>query len=246
LEDWLKHPETSTATRDQEAPLSDWARSLPVRLFRTAFQHTISLPLYRYHLPLTVKGLDNLRSIAPPVIFAANHTSHLDVPTIYTALPHLWHRLLAPAMMKDHFRAYFEPEGRSFKDIVVAASSYFLACSIYNAYPLPKEMSGTRRALEYTAELVSRGYCPIVFPEGLRTPDGKLQPFRPGIGMMAVRLRVPVVPLRIRGLYEIYSVRDSWPRRGPIEVAIGEPVTFSPETKYEDAARRIEEAIHNL
>ena len=107
-------------------------------------------------------------------------------------------------------------------------------------------MPGTRAALAYTANLINRGYCPLVFPEGLRTADGKLHPFRPGIGMMAVRLRVPIVPIRLQGLYEIYSVHDSWPRRGPIHVSIGTPLSFSADTRYEDAAGQLEQALKNL
>ena len=149
-------------------------------------------------------------------------------------------------MMKDHFRAYFEPRGRAWTEVASAALAYFLSCAIYNAYPLPQQMSGTRQALAYTGDLVSRGFNPIVFPEGLRTPDGKIHPFRPGIGMMAVRLRIPIVPIRIRGLYEIYSVHDSWPRRGPIHVSIGPPLTFAADAGYEQAARRVEEVIHSL
>jgi long-chain acyl-CoA synthetase len=195
---------------------------------------------------LHVTGLENIAALEPPVIFAANHVSHLDVPTIHTALPDRWRSFLAPAMMKDHFRAYFEPHGRSVKDISLAAASYFLACLIYNAYPLPQKMSGTRRALAYTGELISRGFCPIVFPEGLRTSDGKMQLFRPGIGMMAVRLRVPIVPIRISGLYEIYSVHDFWPKIGSVSVSIGTPLSFSADTSYADAARQIEEAVRKL
>src|SRR5262249_4652945 len=151
-----------------------------------------AIPLHRHYLKLTVTGLEHLAALKPPVIFAANHTSHLDVPTLYTALPHRWHQRLAPAMMKDHFRAYFEPRGHSFKEILAATVSYFLACALYNAYPLPQQMSGIRRALAYTGQLINRRYCPIVFPEGLRTSDGVLQRFRPGIGLMAVRLHVTV------------------------------------------------------
>ncbi|HEY2382561.1 MAG TPA: AMP-binding protein [Terriglobia bacterium] len=246
LEAWLRVPERTAAPAEPETPLSEWARSFPVRSFRSVFQHLIALPLYRHYLPLTVSGLENLRDVHSPVIFAANHTSHLDVPTIYAALPHRWHPLLAPAMMKDHFRAYFEPAGHPLTETAAVAAAYFLACSIYNAYPLPQHMSGTRRALEYTADLLDRGHCPIVFPEGLRTTDGKMHPFRPGIGMMAVRLRVPVVPIRIRGLYEIYSVHDSWPRRGPVEVSIGTPLRFHPDTSYAEAADEIERVVRNL
>jgi long-chain acyl-CoA synthetase len=107
-------------------------------------------------------------------------------------------------------------------------------------------MSGTRRALAYTGDLVNRGYCPIVFPEGLRTSDGSMQTFRPGIGMMALRLRVPIVPIRLVGLYEIYSIHDSWPRRGPVHVAVGAPLLFSGNISYEEAAKQVEEAIRNL
>jgi long-chain acyl-CoA synthetase len=246
LQEWLRHSTTTAAAREDERALSEWARSSPFRWFRAAFQHLIAMPLYRHYLPLTVIGLEHLAGLQPPVIFAANHTSHLDVPTIYTALPHPWHRLLAPAMMKDHFRAYFEPAGHSFIETAGSAVAYFLACSLFNAYPLPQHMPGTRAALAYTADLVNRGYCPIVFPEGLRTGDGKLQPFRPGIGMMSLRLRVPIVPIRIRGLYEIYSVHDSWPRRGPIHVSIGMPLFFSPDTKFENAVRQLEEVVKSL
>jgi long-chain acyl-CoA synthetase len=246
LEEWLHQPSAVAAPGEIDAALSEWARWRPLRWFRSAFQSAVAIPLYRHYLPLTVSGLEHLNQLAPPVIFIANHISHLDVPTIYTALPYHWRQLLAPAMMKEHFKAYFEPRGRAPKDVASAALSYFLACLLYNAYPLPQRMSGTRRALNYTGELVNRKYCPIVFPEGLRTTDGKLQSFRPGIGMMAVRLQIPVVPIRLSGLYEIYSEHDSWPRRGPVSVSIGRARTFAADTSYEDATRELEDAIRSL
>ena len=149
-------------------------------------------------------------------------------------------------MMKDHFRAYFEPQRFSGREVLSAGLAYFLACAIFNAYPLPQQMSGARRALKYTGDLVSRGYCPVVFPEGHRTTDGKIHSFRPGTGMMAIRLRVPIVPIRLSGLYEIYSVHDSWPRRGPVHVAIGRPLEFPATMSYEEAARRVEEIVKQL
>jgi long-chain acyl-CoA synthetase len=246
LEDWLRDPATTVSVSEPDAALSDWARRAPLRALRAAFQRMVAVPLYRHYLQLSVSGVEQLNALKPPVIFIANHTSHLDVPTICTALPKPWRWRLAPAMMKEHFQAYFEPRGRSLKEVASAAVSYFLACLLYNAYPLPQRMSGTRRALNYTGDLINRGYCPIVFPEGLRTSDGEIHSFRPGIGMMAVRLRVPIVPLRLSGLYEIYSEHDSWPRRGPVAITIGAPISFSADTRYEDAARRLEEAVRGL
>jgi long-chain acyl-CoA synthetase len=106
-------------------------------------------------------------------------------------------------------------------------------------------MTGARRALSYTGELIRRGYCPLVFPEGLRTPDGRLQPFRPGIGMMATRLRVGIVPVYIDGLYEIYPVHDVWPKRGPVRVSFGPPIQFTSED-YEQVARTVQQAVESL
>jgi long-chain acyl-CoA synthetase len=180
------------------------------------------------------------------VIFAANHTSHLDTPAIFTALPSHWRGRLTPAMAQDHFLPYFEPQRFSRTQAWESGLEYFFACAIYNTYPLPQQMSGARRALRYTGDLLSRGYCPVVFPEGARTPDGAIHTFRPGIGMMAVRLRVPVVPIRICGLFEIYSIHDSWPRRGRVHISIGRPLEFSSDTSYEDAAHQLEETLKRM
>ena len=244
LEEWLR--ETTTERLERTSEPSDCARSLPVRAVRTLFQEVIAVPLFRALLALKVTGLENLSTIAPPMIFAANHTSHLDTPAILAALPYRWRMRLAPAMSKDHFRAYFEPETFSRWNVLFSALTYTLACSLYNTYPLPQQMSGARRALRYTGELINRGFCPLVFPEGNRTRDGAMLPFRPGVGMMAVRLRVPVVPVRIKGLYEIYSIHDSWPRRGPVEVSFGRAMTFPEGMRYEEAAEMLAAEVRKL
>jgi long-chain acyl-CoA synthetase len=248
LEEWLRRsvavPQRRAAVR-RGVPSSDWARSLPVRALRTAFQQLLAIPLFKHYLPLTVTGLEHLRDLEPPVLFAANHTSHLDAPAIFVALPFQWRRRLAPAMGLDVFRPYFEPDRFSKKEVWWTGLGYALALGLFNAYPLPQEMAGVRRALNYTGELVKRGYCPLVFPEGSRSADGKLQPFRPGIGMMAIRLRVPVVPIYIEGLYNVYSIQDSWPKRGPVRVSFGHPKQFAVES-YDEVAQKIRDAIEDL
>jgi len=216
-------------------PLPDWPLSFPIRMLRGAFQRCIAIPLFRNRLPLTVSGLENLDGLDPPVLFAANHASDLDTPAVFTSLPAMWRKRIAPAMRADYF-------GASWK----FRMQFLLARTIYNAFPLPQEMAGTRRALEYAAELVRRGYCPLIFPEGRRTRDGKLQSFRPGIGMLATRLRIPVVPIFIRGMYEVYSRDDSWPKTGPVHVSIGRPLRFAANTRIEDATQSIRDEIVKL
>jgi len=226
--------------------LSIWAVSPPIALLRRVLQVTLVLPLFRHYLPLTVLGVENLAHLKSPVIFAANHVSHLDTPAVLAALPPAWQRRLAPAARQEQFRAFFQRQHFSRTDVLWAAFQYGLAGLLFNVYPLPREMAGVRRALKTTGELVSRGYCPLVFPEGERTADGKLHPFQPGIGLMAVTLRIPVIPIFIDGLYSVYSIHDSWPKPGPVRVSIGSPLEFAKDTDYANAARQIEEAVREL
>jgi long-chain acyl-CoA synthetase len=242
---------TWISTQTHESPPLQKTRSLwavwpPVRVIGNGIQRFLALPLLRHYLPLRVHGLNSFRGLRPPVIFASNHTSHLDTPAIFAAFPSDWRRRLAPAARQEQFRAFFDRQNASWKEMSSAGLQYFFAGLIFNAYPLPQRMSGVRRALKTTGELISRGYCPLIFPEGERTPDGLMHEFQPGVGLMAVRLRIPVVPIFVRGLYEVYSMHDSWPKPGPVDVFIGEPIKFSPATDYADAARQIESAVRGL
>jgi long-chain acyl-CoA synthetase len=231
LNQFMSHP----IEAHSPPPLPAWPLSFPIRALRGVFQRCIAIPLFRNRLPLKVSGIENLEGIDPPVLFAANHASDLDTPAVFTSLPTIWRKRIAPAMRSDYF-------GSSWKFRI----QFLAARTLYNTFPLPQEMTGTRRAFEYTAELVRRGYCPLVFPEGRRTRDGKLQGFRPGIGMMAVRLRIPVVPIYIAGMFEVYSREDSWPKTGPVHVSIGNPMRFPADTRIEDATQAIRDAIVKL
>ncbi len=235
-----------TAVRKRPALLPSWARSWPARVLRFALFEALFIPLFRGLLTLEVEGLENLAQVEPPLLFASNHTSHLDTPAIFIALPRRWRSLMAPAMSQDYFRAWLEPGRASFPKRVSNMFEYVLAAGLFNAYTLPQHMAGVRRALKYTGELIDRGYCPLVFPEGQCTPDGAMHPFRNGIGLMASRLRVPVVPIHLAGLFEIYSVHDSWPRRGTVKVRIGPPLHLEREHSEEGATRAIEKAIREI
>jgi long-chain acyl-CoA synthetase len=231
LKQFMSHP-----TEAQPPPrLPTWPLSFPIRALREVFQRCIAIPIFRKWLPLTITGIENLQGIDPPVLFAANHASDLDTPAVFTALPAIWRKRMAPAMRADYF-------GSSWKFRL----QFLAARTLYNAFPLPQEMTGTRRAFEYTAELVRRGFCPLVFPEGRRTRDGRLQSFRPGIGMMAVRLRIPVVPVYIAGMFQVYSREDSWPKTGPVHVSIGKPMRFAANTRIEAATQAIRDAVVKL
>lgn len=223
-----------------------WTRRAPVRWARTGLREGFMIPLLRNRLPLTVTGADLLERLRPPVIFAANHVSHLDTPVILAALPPSWRRRVVPAMVQEWFLPHFRPEGFPCKERLSASLQYILACACFNAYPLPQRMGGIRRSLRYTGELLDHGFCPLVYPEGRRSPGGALGSFQAGIGLMGVRLEVPVVPVHVDGLFQVFPAGSRWPRRGPVSVTFGAPVRLDPGQDYAEAAVEVRRAVREL
>jgi long-chain acyl-CoA synthetase len=223
-----------------------WTRWPPVALARALLLEVAILPMVRELVRLKVAGLEQLAAVQPPVIFAANHTSHFDTAVIYCALPRRWRRRLAPAMSQDFFRALFQRRHVSREEFWKAAGQFVLASGVFNAFPLPQKMGGARRALRYTGELIDRGYCPLVFPEGERSETGRMLPFKSGIGLMARRLSVPVVPVYLEGVYEVYSVHHEWPSPGRVTVRFGNPLRFEAAGDYLQAAQVVERAVHEM
>jgi long-chain acyl-CoA synthetase len=84
-----------------------------------------------------------------------------------------------------------------------------------------------------------------VFPEGRHTKDGKLLPFRAGIGMLVNNLRIPVLPMRIHGLFELKQAGKRIAKPHAITIHIGKPVEFdantAPQGIADDLRRRVEE-----
>jgi len=226
--------------------LPRWTRSWPVRWTRRLLLDLCVLPAFRQMVRLRVTGVENLEGLEPPVIFAANHASHFDTPAVLAALPVRWRKKIAPAMSQDYFARHFHSQNASVQERLKLAGQYYLACGLFNAYPLPQQMAGTRRALRYTGELVDDAWCPLVYPEGERTPTGKMQPFKPGIGLMAVQLGLPVVPIHIAGTYEVYSEHDEWPKAADVRVRVGLPLTANDQSDYTALAQQVELAVRDL
>jgi long-chain acyl-CoA synthetase len=123
--------------------------------------------------------------------------------------------------------------------------NYFLVVALFNVFPFPKT-SGFRESFRFAGELADHGWSVLVFPEGDLTPDGKLQPFRAGIGLLASNLRLPVVPMRIDGAYEIREAGRVFNRPGRIRVYIGRPVEFPAGSDPQQIATDLEECVASL
>jgi long-chain acyl-CoA synthetase len=222
-----------------------WNRSLPARALRRASLATWILPATWPWVSLEVRGLENLEQVSGPVIFAANHQSHLDAPVILRALPPRWRYRVAPAMLKEFFKAHFYPAQYPLRNRITSSLNYYLATQFFNAFPLPQREAGTRQTLRYIGELVESGHSLLIFPEGKRTEAGEIIRFQAGVGMIASRLEIPVVPVRLEGLDHILHQSWSFPKRGRARVTFGAPMLLT-GNDYAEVAGRVEQAVREL
>jgi long-chain acyl-CoA synthetase len=149
-------------------------------------------------------------------------------------------------MAKEFFAAHFHPRqfGRGAR--FTNSLNYYLAALFFDGFPLPKREAGARETLRYIGEVVSDGFSVLIFPEGKITIDGSIDRFRPGIGMMALRLEMPIVPVRLEGLDKVLPTSARMARPGRVRVAFGPPINATSADSYESLTERVEEAVRAL
>jgi long-chain acyl-CoA synthetase len=222
-----------------------WNRAWPARTIRRASLPTWILPMARLFAWIRVDGRENLDAIHGPVIFAANHQSHMDTPVILAALPPRLRYRVAPAMAKEFFKAHFFPAQHSRRARFTNSLNYYLAALFFNAFPLPQREAGARQTLQYIGEVLDSGFSVLIFPEGRRTEAGEIDRFRPGIGMIGSRLDVPVVPVRLEGLDKVLHLSWKMARPGRVRVAFGKPLRLAGDD-YAALAAQVENAVRAL
>jgi 1-acyl-sn-glycerol-3-phosphate acyltransferase len=95
----------------------------------------------------------------------------------------------------------------------------------WNAVPVDRDGGGAA-GLKAILERLLAGGGIILFPEGRRTRDGRLQPARSGIGLIVIKSQAPVVPVRTFGTFEAYGRNQKFPRPKRVAVKYGEPMRF--------------------
>lgn len=217
--------------------LRAWPRLFIVGLVRKVLQDFVFFPIILNLLTkIEVQGIENIKNIKTPVIIAANHLSDLDTPVIFKSLPAFIREKLAVATATDILYEklwYAQP----------------LVTLLFNTYPFLR-VGQIRSGLLYTEKLLSKGWSILIYPEGGISETGKLLPFKMGIGLICVKTRVPVIPIRTSGAQEILPIH--WQRRGvkklrgKVIVKIGKPLYFKKGTAYEAAAKVIEKTIRTI
>ena len=232
-----------------------WAQRWPVSWIRTLIYYLLTWPATHLLAHPRVFGRGNLRGVKGPVLVISNHVIYLDVGFVLAALPLRLRHRLAVAMGGERLaemrrpplavNVHGEPREWSFLRRWLHRMNYFLVVTLFNVFPLPKR-SGFRESFRFAGDLADRGWSVLVFPEGEMTPDGKLQPFRAGIGLLAKNLKLPVIPVRIDGAYEIREARSHFNRPGRIRVHIGKPVEFPEGSDPQQIARDLEQRVAAL
>lgn len=162
-------------------------------------------------------------------LLVANHQSYLDPPIVGNFLP--WNRQFVPMARLGLFKS------RLFGGLIAALNS------------IPVDQSrGDTGAMRAALEALDQGFPVCIFPEGARSPDGRIHPFKRGAALILKRSRCPVVPVAIDGAYEAWPRHRKWPRLFQrVEALVGEPIEHDDlVADGADPVQRIEREVRAL
>jgi 1-acyl-sn-glycerol-3-phosphate acyltransferase len=170
---------------------------------------------------LTIEGAENFHK-RPVAVYASNHTSYMDTPVIFAALPFQFRILAKKSLWRWPLIGWYL--GRSGQ----------MPIDIENPHATLSSLGGAVKALRAGMPL-------FVFPEGGRTSDGKLRPFLSGSAYLAIRAQVPLVPIALTGVYDLLPIHTHHFYPSRLTLRVGEPI----ETKGM-SVRQIDELTERL
>jgi long-chain acyl-CoA synthetase len=238
--------EASAVPRRTRYHYPRWAQRRLVQWLRLGIYYLFTWPATLIMAKPTVVGRQRLRSASGPLLFISNHVTYIDAGLLMFAMPARYRHRLAIAMQGEFLAEMRKPspEMNPFRR-AIEMISYWLVTGLFDVFPLPQR-SGFRDSFAFAGESADRGYSVLVFPEGRRTTDGEMSPFRAGIGILAQQLKVPVVPMRINGLFPLKKEERHVARRGEINVIIGNPVEFPKAMSEEQIAKELSRLVKSL
>jgi 1-acyl-sn-glycerol-3-phosphate acyltransferase len=186
-------------------------QSVGAGLARGFFLNGALRPVIRHYVHPEVTGLENLAEADPPLILAANHSSHMDTPLILNSLPKELRRKTLVAAASDYF-------------FTSRTLGLFVSVAI-GAVPMDRR-TASRQTMDKVDQLLEEKWCLVLYPEGSRTLDGRLYRGKTGIARLALSARAAIVPVGIVGTYNAMPAGRSWPVPGQVQVRFGKPLTF--------------------
>lgn len=247
--DDLKQLLSQPAARRSDFGYPRWPQFAPVRLFRLLVYYALTWPATLILAHPKIIGRENLASLRGPVLLVANHTTRrADIGLILFSLPPRFRHRLAVAMGGENLREFRHPPSEwFFPKRWLWRLNYFLVASLFNVFPLP-QFSGFRESFRFAGESADRGYSILVFPEGVindrATPE--MVPFQQGIGLLTQNLQIPIVPMRLDGVWQMKQKRRRLAHLGELTVHIGAPVNFPPDASPAEIAARLQSIVQSL
>jgi len=222
-----------------------WTWWWPMQVVRSIFVECVQQPLVRLLAAPQVQR-DTQLNIDRPLLLIANHVTDFDPPLVLYALPGKIRRHVAAAMAADMLYDWRKRRNqRSWFLNTLGPLTYLVVTALFNVFPLPRS-AGFRRSFQHAGEALDHGYHVLVFPEGRQSQDGKLLPFRPGIGLLVAESNVKVLPVGLVGLGEMKQGKQRWFRSGNLRVRVGTPMSFEPELSAEEITERLRAEIARL
>jgi 1-acyl-sn-glycerol-3-phosphate acyltransferase len=171
-----------------------------------------------------------------PFVLAANHCSHLDALALGAALTPRHRERTFPIAAGDVF---FQTKGTS-----------IFSAIMLNALPMWRKSCGPHALADLRRKLQEEKAIFIIFPEGGRTRNGSIMPFKHGLGMLVAESNVPVVPCGLIGTFEALPPHRNLPRPVSIKLVIGDALDFASTTNdragWTQIAQSVESAVRNL
>jgi long-chain acyl-CoA synthetase len=220
-----------------------WAQRGLARWLRLTVYYALAWPATQILGHPKIVGRENLRGLRGPALIISNHiTRRADIGLILAALPGRFRHRVATAMGGESLRRMRQPP----RDWIFAKRwayqlGYGLVTLLFNVFPLPQH-SGFRESFRFAGESADRGYSVLVFPEGEvnNSEDGRMAAFQSGIGLLAENLCLPIIPMRLDGVWQMKRERRRLAHFGEITVRIGLPIVFPPDISPEEIARKLE------
>ncbi|MHB8263751.1 MAG: lysophospholipid acyltransferase family protein [Acidimicrobiales bacterium] len=217
---------------------TSWSRSKLANRTRSVFVDNVLRPAIHLLARPSIEGAEALNLIEPPLIFVANHCSHLDTPLMLSVLPKRFRKKVVVAAAADYF---FD---RTWK-----AHLFSLALG---AIPVERKRPD-RTSARLAVSLIEDGWNLVIFPEGGRSPDGWMQEIRGGAAYMAEHTGRPLIPVHIDGTYAIIPKGGSRLQPGSTRVTFGRPISHTTgedahhigERIYQEFARLADESSSN-
>jgi 1-acyl-sn-glycerol-3-phosphate acyltransferase len=217
----VKHLASGARARGQEIARNvgrldvPWARCDFARMLREVILSGGFGPLMSIYMRRRAIGRELLDGLEPPVIFVANHNSHVDTPMILRMLPARWRQRVAVAAAADYF--------------YTKRSAAYAVSLMFNTVPMSRSGGGmSEDATRHVDRLLAERWSLLVYPEGTRSRDGRVGKLRSGAAVLAAEHGMPIVPIYVTGTQAVMPPGLSWPklklRRPQVTLTFGEPI----------------------